>query len=119
MSYQEKIDQAHWEEHMMNGTDERTRYCPTIRYVAGWNMPGYLPESEPFTFDDPAEAIAYLVDTVERFWDQDYESVDTAGEKVIIDQKWIPVHTDLHSLLPVNAYTGDMSLHFWIMETTE
>ena len=31
MSYQDKIDQAHWEEHMRNESDERTRYCPRER----------------------------------------------------------------------------------------
>jgi hypothetical protein len=119
MSYADKIEQAHWEEHMQSDSDERTRYCPPVRYVSGWNMPGYLPESEPATFCDPAEAVAYLVNTVERFWDQDYESAETSEERLGLDDKWLPVHTDLHTGLPVDSYCGDMSLHFWIMETTE
>jgi hypothetical protein len=32
------------------------------RYLAGWNLPGCLPEMEPFAFDTLAEAEAYLAD---------------------------------------------------------
>ncbi len=28
MSYQDKLEQAHWEEHDQNGFDSRTDYCP-------------------------------------------------------------------------------------------
>ena len=32
------------------------------KFVAGWNMPGYLPDAEPVEFDDPDEAMEYVRD---------------------------------------------------------
>ena len=32
------------------------------KFVAGWNMPGYLPDSEPVEFDDPDNALEYVRD---------------------------------------------------------
>ena len=36
----------------------------SIKYVAGWNMPGYLPETDPQEFDNLAEAREYIVDEI-------------------------------------------------------
>lgn len=41
------------------------------RWVAGWNMPGYLPETDPETFDTLEDAVAYLRETAERWADED------------------------------------------------
>ncbi len=41
------------------------------RYVAGWNMPGYLPESEPETFSEFDDAKAYIIDTLKSFEDDE------------------------------------------------
>lgn len=30
------------------------------KFVAGWNMPGYLPDAEPMEFDDSEEAMEYI-----------------------------------------------------------
>ena len=30
------------------------------KFVAGWNMPGYLPDAEPVEFDDSEEAMDYI-----------------------------------------------------------
>lgn len=89
-------------------------------YTAGWNNPGYLPESEPAHFDTFDEAVRYLVDTVERFWDEDY--AEDARTRSAFDERWLPVHTALHNAS--NTYddgthtfaetTGDGHLHFWI-----
>ena len=35
------------------------------RYIVGWNMPGYLPESEPAEFDDFYDATQYLIATLD------------------------------------------------------
>lgn len=32
----------------------------TVRYIAGYNLPGYLPDTEPFIFDTKDEANEYL-----------------------------------------------------------
>jgi hypothetical protein len=45
-------------------------------YVAGWNQPGYLPESEPEEFATFTEARNYLLDTVDRWLDEDWEEAD-------------------------------------------
>lgn len=36
------------------------------RFVAGWNMPGYMPDSEPAEFDNAEDAKQYIIDTVKR-----------------------------------------------------
>jgi len=35
-------------------------------WVAGWNIPGYMPDEEPRTFDTREEAVAHLDDELER-----------------------------------------------------
>lgn len=100
------------------------------RYIAGWNMPGYLPETEPEGFDTFAQAVAYLVDTVERFWDEDYADADAEADvhdaRENVDDKWLPVHTALDSAAPAHdlgtstfqEYTGDRQYVFWIEPAT-
>ena len=34
------------------------------KFVAGWNMPGYLPDAEPVEFDDSEEAMEYIRDAM-------------------------------------------------------
>jgi hypothetical protein len=46
----------------------------TPRFVAGWNMPGYMPDSEPAEFDDVRDACQYISDEID----------DATGEKVEI-----------------------------------
>lgn len=52
----------------------------TDRWVAGWNMPGYMPDSEPAEFDDFDDAKDYIADEmesqadlVEENWNQTHE----------------------------------------------
>lgn len=58
-------------------------------YAAGWNTPGYLPDTEPATFDTAREAWQYLVAEVDRAWDEHPD--DTNGACVT-------AHTHLHNL---------------------
>ncbi len=60
-----------------------------MMYVAGWNMAGYLPETDPETFENLEDATAYLRETVERWLDED-ESTDprTAAEIVETGPGW-------------------------------
>ena len=39
-------------------------------YVAGWNMPGYLPDMEPACFDTAAEAWEWLRDEAQHCADE-------------------------------------------------
>jgi hypothetical protein len=47
-------------------------------YVVGWNMPGYLPESDPETFDNYGDAAMHLIVTVHDWCEDDLQSVTWA-----------------------------------------
>ena len=47
------------------------RGIPCELWAAGWNMPGYLPETDPETFATLADAVSYLQETLDRFADED------------------------------------------------
>lgn len=51
-----------------------------MRYTAGWNSPGYMPEVDPCTFDSWEEATTYIDEIVEGFFNDDMESVMLAPE---------------------------------------
>ncbi|WP_163831995.1 hypothetical protein [Spartinivicinus ruber] len=38
-------------------------------YLAGWNVPGYLPEVEPATFSTHSEALDYIKDEIKQHID--------------------------------------------------
>jgi hypothetical protein len=46
------------------------------RYVAGCNMPGYLPDSDPAEFDDEDDALEYIKEVAKEAADADNESDD-------------------------------------------
>lgn len=99
-------------------------------YTAGWNVPGYLSESDPETFDTYGEAVQYLTETVDRFWDDDYTAADEE-DRERADARWLDVHTRLHNAAPAQdtgdhedsgtfqEYAGDGRLVFWITPTEE
>ena len=79
-------------------------------YVAGWNVPGYLPESDPEIFDNETDAIRYLSDTVDLFWGDD-AYVDSEWA----DRKWTDVYSNLpYETAPFNIQDNDGSLTFWV-----
>lgn len=81
-----------------------------VLYIAGWNIPGYLPESDPAIFDNETDAIRYLSDTVDQFWDEDAEI-----DRESADKKWADVHSNLpYETAPFNIYNNDRSLTFWV-----
>jgi len=75
-------------------------------WVAGWNMPGYLPEVDPEGFDTWEGAHAYIVESVERAWD--------SGE----DADYLDSHTELHAATPGEPYwvsvEGDR-VRYWVV----
>ena len=84
-------------------------------YVAGWNMPGYLPETDPVIFDNETDAVRYLSDTVDRFWDDDYSAYVTEASRNAVDVKWADVHSNLpYETAPFNITNNDHSLTFWV-----
>ena len=79
-------------------------------YVAGWNIPGCLPDAEPAIFDNETDAIRYLSDTVDRFWDEDAEQ-----DKDLADKKWADVYSNLpYETAPFSICNNDRSLTFWV-----
>ena len=81
-------------------------------YVAGWNMPGYLPETGPTVFETESEATRYLIEEIDRFWDQDYQG-DESHE--VADDRWMDIHVSLiYETAPFSIQNGDGSLTFWI-----
>lgn len=53
-----------------------TQEPPLSTFIAGWNQPGYLPEVEREEFDTFEDARQYLLDTVDRWLDEDWEEPD-------------------------------------------
>jgi hypothetical protein len=51
------------------------------RYVAGWNMTGYMPDSEPAEFDDADDARTYIVERMR----EDAESKREAATQALED----------------------------------
>ena len=75
------------------------------RWVAGWNMPGYLPECEPVECDTWHEAHAYIVESLERAWDE--------GS----DDDYLDAHTLVHHATEGEPYwvsvEGDR-VRYWV-----
>ena len=84
-------------------------------YVAGWNMPGCLPETDPVIFDNETDAIRYLSDTVERFWEEDYAQDTTWANWTKADEHWGDVFGNLpYETAPFNITNNDHTLTFWV-----
>ena len=49
-------------------------------FIAGWNMPGYLPEMDPVDFDDFEDARDYVADEIDKTADNAYQTNDTATQ---------------------------------------
>lgn len=56
---------------------------PKMNWVAGWNMPGYLPETDPVEFERRSDAIRYLADEMDR-WAEQYWG-DEDGRDVVCE----------------------------------
>jgi hypothetical protein len=53
-------------------------------YTAGWNMSGYMPDSEPQQFDDLGEARDYIADSIESYADSLAQSTDDTADSVAV-----------------------------------
>ena len=98
-------------------------------YAAGWNMGGYSPDPDNIhVTDDWQSAVAYLSDTIGRWWDQDYDAIgelpwgETAEQ---VDGRYLGIHTALHNAPQPPEWHGKVTLangydwHLWITETDE
>lgn len=51
-------------------------------YTAGWNMPGYMPDSEPAQFDEADDAREYIANNIVDYADSLADSTDDSAESV-------------------------------------
>lgn len=82
-------------------------------------MPGYLPESEPFECETWEEAVAFLVDTIDRWWDEDYAASDDHEEA---DAAWLPIHSELPLHItgePFGIAVPTRNLTLWVERSEE
>lgn len=54
-------------------------------YSAGWNMPGYMPDSDPQLFGDADDAREYIADEIERYADEQDDECDADALAIIRD----------------------------------
>lgn len=74
-----------------------------MSWVVGWQMPGYLPEMEPFTVDSWEDALDALRSEYERAWDE--------GD----DDEFLEGHTEFHHARPGEPfYAVGGRLVWWI-----
>lgn len=91
-------------------------------WTAGWNQPGYAPNADNVQdFDTWGDAFQYLIDAVERFWDDDYAAAGRDRfRRLEIDAVWAPLHTGLN-LATINTEMNCTSQgdewSFWITPT--
>jgi hypothetical protein len=92
-------------------------------------MPGYLPESDPAVFSEWKDARAYLVEEIDRFWDEDQDisvcnddpCAHVPPHVSLADDKWLTIHTQLPLASEDESFVmmnGDGSLVFWITQST-
>lgn len=56
------------------------------RYVAGWNMPGFLPDSEPQEFSSAEDALEYIKDQIRDLDPEIYPQAEEWAESIEADK---------------------------------
>lgn len=88
-----------------------------MAWSAGWNLTGYLCETDPVVFREFTDAQSYLLHEIERWWDSDAETES-------VDERYLPAHTDLHNAATDSDFSttidlGRATYHFWITEVED
>ena len=83
-------------------------------YVVGWNMPGYLPESEPYAYQTWDEAKQALIDELERQADMT-EPDDEEGQRLADESAGEAEDLNLSNGPEWSTVIGNMA--FWINAT--
>lgn len=81
-------------------------------YSVGWNMPGYLPDSEPARFDDADSAREYLAEEIEQHADEIAETDESLANEMGEDAKRILTMDGNKSAADFGATLGGW--HYWI-----
>lgn len=98
----------------------------TLRFVAGWNMPGYMPDSEPASFDNAENARIYIADEMESEADNIESDVENPDESDLepITAEWSSRATCAQlreAAERVRAGSGEYGLtvgayHYWVTQ---
>jgi len=59
------------------------------KYIAGWNMPGYLSETEPAEFKTFYEALSYITEELLRYVNELYDGMQLDDVEAEIEEKQI------------------------------
>lgn len=80
-------------------------------FIAGWNQPGYLPESDPEEFDTFDEAKRYIIDEIKRAEDDAGDSDDEElAEDLCALAEDINLESDPFSVLAPDGFA------YWVTE---
>jgi hypothetical protein len=85
----------------------------TIHYHAGYNMTGYLPEMEPGTFAEYADAKRYMIWELDRQGDFEFDSGTPEGKDIADSLSAEMEDLNLDNGPEWGAIVGNMS--YWIM----
>jgi len=84
------------EEHDFETYDEMADYAERYegackackpKFVAGWNMPGYLPDVEPMEFDTSEDAMEYIRDEIRNLDPEIYPDAESWADSCTADEK--------------------------------
>lgn len=96
---------------------------PGLPWVAGWNMPGYLPDSEPAEFETDKDAREYIASEMESEADEIEEEAEhcKANNEVqaIVDSKLALAAELRQTAIYCRELTGEYGLtagrfHYWV-----
>jgi hypothetical protein len=82
-------------------------------WLAGWNMPGYLPETEPVAFNTRDEALGYLADETER-WAQDAWGDESGLDEVYMNLSAALEHDRGNTTGDVNHVSMAGNVSLWV-----
>lgn len=91
---------------------------PSVRYVAGWNMVGYLPETEPVEFDSPQDARAYLTEELGRWMDQAYDN-DEHEVAARLNRQAREMYDGHENTAGIYVEDASATYSFWIVEAEQ
>lgn len=104
--YDDIIDSRAIIERIEELTEQRTP-----RFVAGWNMPGYMPDSEPAEFDNADDAKRYIIDQIKEDEDAAATEEDEAeAEDLAALAEEVNLESDEFTTRTVGGYC------YWVRE---
>lgn len=64
---------------------EELRDSKVMHYAAGWNMPGYMPDTEPVEFDDSDDALEYIKEEAKNAIEAEEGTYEFDSQELAID----------------------------------